>query len=162
MEDGMRSIATIVFILAVAVPGFAQSGASGGDDAAIRRVVQQHDDARNRGDWKALGQLFTDDAEQLTSAGEWRRGRPQIEKGVAQAMSTVYKGGKYTTTVQRVRMVAPTVALADGAFEIANLGKGSRRGHTTFVLVKSGDGWRIAATRTMVPTAAGATPSGSD
>ena len=34
-----------------------------GDEAAIRRVVERHDAARNREDWKALGQLFTEDAE---------------------------------------------------------------------------------------------------
>jgi uncharacterized protein (TIGR02246 family) len=154
----MRTAATLLFTLAIGVQGLAQAPA-GADAAAIRRVVQQHDEARNRSDWKALGDLFTDDAEQLTSTGEWRRGRAEIEKGVAQATTTAYKGSKYTTTVERLRMVAPNVALADGAFEIANIGGGgSRRGHMTYVLVKSGDRWRIAASRSMVPTPVGATP----
>lgn len=87
-EDRMRTVVTALFGLALTVPGLAQTpAASGADDVAIRRVVQQQDDARNRGDWKAFGELFTQDAEQLTSAGEWRRGRDEIEKGVAQTMA---------------------------------------------------------------------------
>ena len=157
----MRTTLTAVFIVALTLPGFAQTpAAGGGDEAAIRQVVQQHDESRNAGDWKALSALFTDEADQLTSAGEWRRGRADIEKGVAQLMSTTYKGGTFVTKVGRVRMVAPGVAIADGAFEILNIGgTGTRRGHTSYVLVKSGDRWRIAATRSMVATPVGATPA---
>ena len=157
----MRILTSMLFTLVMIVPGIAQTPrAAGGDEAAIRQVVQQQDEARNRGDWKALGALFTQDAEQMTSAGEWRRGRADIEKGVAQAMTTAYKGGKYSTTIDSVKLLAPTVALADGSFHIANLGSGgSRRGHTTFVLLKSGNAWRIAASRSMVPAPVGATPT---
>ena len=157
----MRSVITVLFIVVVTVPGVAQTpAASAGDEAAIRQVVQQQDDARNRGDWKVLAALFTEDAEQLTSAGQWRRGRAEIEKGIAQTMTTTYKGGKYVTKVESVRVLAASVALADGTFEIANIGSGgSRRGHSTFVLVKSGNAWRIAATRSMVPTPVGSTPA---
>ena len=155
----MRNAAALILTLAFAVPAAAQGKAAATeDDAAIRRLVQQHDAARNRGDWKAVGQLFTVDAEQLTSAGEWRKGRARIEKGMAQSMATVYKNGKYTTTIQNLRMVTPTVAVADGSFEITNIKDGSRRGHMTYVLLKTDDGWRFAASRAMVPTAAGATP----
>jgi uncharacterized protein (TIGR02246 family) len=156
----MRRVLTAVCIVAFALAGSAQTPApAGGDEAAIRRVIQQHDDARNKGDWKALTALFTEDGEQLTSTGEWRRGRAEIEKGVAQLMATTYKGGKYTTKIDKARMLAPTVALVDGQFEISNIAGGTRRGHTTYALVKSGGQWRIAASRSMVPTAAGPTPA---
>ena len=151
-------VLTAVFMIALAGPAFAQ-GTGGGDDAAIRAVLQKHDDTRNKADWKAMGALFTDDAEQLTSAAEWRKGRAEIEKGVAQGMTTAYKGGKYSTKVDKVRMLAPTVALVDAAFEISNIAGGARRGHSTYALVKSGGQWRIAAVRSMVPTAVGATPA---
>ena len=158
----MRTVATTLFLLTLMVPMVAQTPSTGrGDEAAIRRVVERHDAARNRADWKGLGQLFTEDAEQLTSAGEWRRGRAAIEQAVAQTMEGTYKGGTYMTKIETVRMLAPTVALVDGAFEIANIGTGgSRRGHTTYVLVRSGDdaGWQIAAARSMVPTPVGSTP----
>jgi len=157
----MRTAPTTVLLLVLTVSVFAQTTAlSPADDAAIRRIVQQQDDARNRGDWKALAELFTEDAEQFTSAGEWRRGRASIEQRVAESMKTVYKGSKYVSKVETIRLVTPTVALADGSFEITNIASGgSRRGHTTYVLVKSADRWRIAAVRSMVPTAVGVTPS---
>ena len=158
----MRTVAPTLLSLALMVPTVTQTPSAGrGDEAAIRRVVERHDAARNREDWKALGQLFREDAEQLTSAGEWRRGRAAIEKGVAQTMAGAYKGGTYVTKVEAVRMLVPTVALVDGAFEIANIGTGgSRRGYTTYVLVKANDdaGWQIAAARSMVPTPVGSTP----
>ena len=155
----MRTTLAAVFMIALALPAAAQTSAAGaGDEAASRKLVQQHDAARNAADFKALGAGFTDDADQLTSAGEWRKGRAAIEKGVAQGIAGPYKGGKYTTKIETVRMVAPNVALADGSFEIANLaGGGTRRGHAAYVMVKSGGQWRIAASRTMVPTPVGAT-----
>ena len=41
-------------------------------------------------------------------------------------MATTYKGGKDTTKVDKVRMLAPTVALVDGPFEISNIAGGTR------------------------------------
>lgn len=154
----MKMLSMSVLVLALMAPARVQSGQAG-DEAAIRRVVQQHDETRNRGDWKAYGALFTRDADQLTSAGTWRRGSADIEKSTAEITSTTYKGGKYATTVDRVRLIAPTVALVDGAFEITNIsGGGSRKGLTTLVLVNADGQWRIAATRSIVPTPAGALP----
>jgi uncharacterized protein (TIGR02246 family) len=157
----MRTAFAAVFTLALTLPALAQAPAAiGGDEAAIRNVIQQQDDARNTGNWKALSALFTDDGDQLTSAGEWRKGHAEIEKGVAQTMSATYKGGKYVTKIDKVRMVAPNVAIADGAFEIQNIaGGGARHGQSAYVMVRSGDRWRIAATRAMVKAPAGATPA---
>ena len=156
----MRFTATVGLALVLLVPGVALGqAAAGGDDAAIRRVVQQHDQTRTSGDWKASANLFAEDGATLTSSGEWRRGRAQIEKGGATAGAGVYKGAKYSTTIDSVRLIAPTVAIADGTFEISGIGgAGSRKGHSTYVLVKSGDAWRIAASRSMVPTPVGPTP----
>jgi len=155
----MRFTATIGVTLVLLVPGMALGqAAAGGDDAAIRRVVQQHDQTRTSGDWKGSANLFAEDGATLTSSGEWRRGRAQIEKGGAAAGAGVYKGAKYATTIDSVRLLAPTVALADGAFEISGIKGGSRKGHSTYVLVKSGEAWRIAASRSMVPTPVGPTP----
>ena len=156
----MRARATIGLALLLSVPAVALGqGAATADEAAIRRVIQQHDQTRSSGDWKGAANLFVEDGSTLTSAGEWRRGRTQIEKGGATLGAGIHKGAKYSTTVNSVRLLAPTVALADATFEISSIGgSGSRKGQTTYVLVKSGDAWRIAGSRSMVPTAAGATP----
>lgn len=155
----MRFTAAIGLTLVLAIPGVARAqAAAAGDDAAVRHVVQQHDQTRTSGDWKGSANLFAEDGATLTSSGEWRRGRAQIEKGGATAGAGVYKGAKYATTIDSVRLLAPTVALADGTFEISGIKGGSRKGHSTYVLVKSGEAWRIAASRSMVPTPVGPTP----
>ena len=155
----MRHLAAFGLAFALAIPGVVHAqGAAGSDEAAVRSVVQQHDQTRSKGDWKGVAGLYTPDGATLTSAGEWRRGHAQIEKGGAASGAGVYKGGKYTTTIDAVRLLAPTVAIADGTFEISGIAGGSRKGNITYVLVKSGEAWRIAATRSMVPTTAGATP----
>ena len=155
----MRRAAAVGLALALASPGLAFGQAAGAEEAAIRRVLQQHDETRSKADWKAVANLYTEDGATLTSAGEWRRGRAQIESGGARAGAGVYKGGKFATKIDSVRLLAPTVAIADGTFEISNIAGGSRKGNISYVLVKAGDGWRIAASRSMVPTAAGPTPA---
>jgi uncharacterized protein (TIGR02246 family) len=155
----MRTVLTAVFIVALVVPGVTQSRPGSGDEAAIRKVVQQLDDARNAGNWKGVSGMFTDDADQRTSTGEWRRGHAEIEKGIAQSMATpTYKGATFVTTIEQVRMLTPTVAVADGPFDLLNIpGGGARHSHVTYVLVKSSGQWRIAVSRSMVNTPAGAT-----
>ena len=56
---------------------------AGGDETAVRDVVKKYVDARDRSDESALRALFTDDADQLTSSGEWRKGRENVGTGDA-------------------------------------------------------------------------------
>jgi uncharacterized protein (TIGR02246 family) len=123
---------------------------SAADDGAVREVVKKYVDARERRDAKAIEALFTEEADQLTSSGEWRRGRSEVVRGtLASSQAT---GGTRTTTVETVRFPAPGVALADGRYEISGLAGGAtRRMWTSFVMTRGPDGWRIAAIRNMLP-----------
>ena len=96
-------------------PGLALGHTGSGDETAIRRVIQQYDDARSKNDWKTATSLFVEDGSNLTSSGEWRRGRAEIEKRGAATTTGEYKGGKFATKIDTVRLLAPTVALADGS-----------------------------------------------
>lgn len=147
------------FFIAVSV--LAESPAGGaGDDAAIREVVRQYLDARESKDVHAIENLFTSDADQLVSTGEWRKGRSEVVSGTM--ASSQRTGGKRTITIESIRLLAPGVALADGRYEITNLAGGeARRMWTTFVLVRRPDGWRIAAIRNMLPAASVPTNSPS-
>ena len=59
--------------------------------------------------------------------------------------------------VESVQPIAPGVVVADTRWELSNIpGGGSRKGRSIIVLVKSGDSWKVAAERSMVPTPAGA------
>ncbi len=134
--------------------GSAGTGAqAGGDEAAVRRVVQQYVDAREVEDESAVGRLFTSDADQLTSSGEWRRGRAEIVRGTR--ASSQRTGGKRTITIETIRFPAPGVALADGRYELSGLaGNTTRQMWTSLLLTRGADGWQIAAIRNMLPAAA--------
>jgi uncharacterized protein (TIGR02246 family) len=122
------------------------------DEAAIREVVRNYVDARDKRDPKRLAALFTEDADQLTTAGEWRKGRDNVVQG-GLASSQANPGARQIA-IETVRFVAPGVGIADGRYDIAAAGDApSRRMRTTFVMTKAGaGGWRIAAIRNMAPT----------
>ncbi len=123
-----------------------------GDEQAVREVVQKYMDARGRQDAVELQKLFTADADQLVSSGEWRKGRDELVKGtLASSQNT---GGKRTITVESVRFVGPGVALADGRYELTGLAGGASRSMwTTLIMVHTREGWRITAIRNMLPAA---------
>lgn len=129
------------------------------EDSAIRQVVQKYLDARARRDPKALAEILTPDIDQLVSSGEWRRGRDAVVRGtLASSEST---GGHRTITIQTVRFLTPTVALADGPYELTGLAGGTdRKMWTAFILTRGPDGWQIAAIRNMLPAAPAPTKDG--
>lgn len=118
----------------------------------MRSLVQRYMDARDRQDPRAIEALFTADADQLVSSGEWRKGRADLVKGtMASSQST---GGKRTITVESVRLLAPGVAIADGHYDLTGLAGGeTRHMWTSITAVKTAAGWKIAAIRNMLPAA---------
>jgi uncharacterized protein (TIGR02246 family) len=142
----------IIALIIASVPLLAQSPA---DDAAIRGVVKSYIDARDRDDAKAVAALFTSDADQLVSSGEWRKGRDELVKGT---LASTRSGGKRTITIETIRHIAPGVAIADGRYELAGDAQ-TRRMWTTFVLTRSSGNWKIAAIRNMLPAAAAPPPA---
>ncbi|MEO8370685.1 MAG: SgcJ/EcaC family oxidoreductase [Candidatus Solibacter sp.] len=121
-------------------------------EAAIKDVVARYVDARDQKDAKATEALFTADADQLVSSGEWRKGRDAVVKGTM--ASSEASGGKRTITVETVRFLTPDVALADGRYEIAGTnGAAARRMWSTFLMTRTADGWKISAIRNMLPAA---------
>ena len=127
----------------------AQTPASSSDEAAVRELVRRYVNARELKDPAAIEALFTADADQHTTSGEWRRGRAQIVPGTLE--SSKRNPGTRNITVQAVRFIAPDVAIADGPYEITGAA-GTRRMWATLVLKREAGGWRIAAIRNMVPT----------
>ena len=121
------------------------------DEAAVREIVGRYVDARERRDAKLLEVLFTADADQLTTSGEWRRGRDAVVRGGL--ASSQANPGSRQITIEVVRFLAPGLAIADGRYEIgAAAGAAARSMRTTFVLTRVGGGeWRIAAIRNMAP-----------
>jgi len=146
----------MLLVFAASLAGAAaQEVRPAGDEAAVRDVVRRYVAAREERDPRAVEALFTEDADQFTTGGEWRRGRPAIVKGTA--ASSAQNPGRRDITVEAIRFPAPGVALVDGRYEIAGTSAG-RRMWTTLLLTRGPGGWRIAAIRNMVPT--GPPPSG--
>src|SRR5206468_7462532 len=111
------------------------------NETAVKAVVARYVDAREKRDAAAIEALFTKDADQLVSSGEWRKGREAVVRGtMASSEST---GGRRTITVENVRFVTPDVAIADGRYEITGMAGGQdRRMWSTVVIARGADGWR--------------------
>jgi uncharacterized protein (TIGR02246 family) len=143
----MRILLTLA-LLTIA-PAFAQKPA---DEAAIRDVVKRYVDAREARDAKAVAALFTADADQLVSSGQWRKGHDEVVSGTL--ASSEATGGKRTIAVESVRFLSSDVAIADGRYEISGTAAGdTRRMWTTIICTRGPKGWRIAAIRNMLPAA---------
>ena len=144
----VRSIITFAWILGATAYG--QSMSSQADETAIRELVQKYMDARNSRNAEATRSLFTTDADQLVSTGEWRKG---IEAVVSGAMASSQKEtGRSSINIETIRSLEPEVALVDGRYETSTTATGvSRKMWTTLVVKRTNLGWRIAAIRNMLP-----------
>ena len=120
------------------------------DEAAVRDVVRRYVEARERRQAAEIEALFTPDADQYTTAGEWRRGRAAVVPGTLQ--SSARNPGTRTIQVESVRFITPDVAIADGPYAITAGGADPRRMWTTLVVARQGAGWKISAIRNMAPT----------
>ncbi len=155
----MRMLLTISTCITAVLSLAAQTAVHRGEDeTAIRGVVNKYVDARQQSDARAIEALFTADADQLVSSGEWRKGREAVVRGtLASSQNT---GGTRTIAVESIRFISPDVAVADGRYEISRLSGGqTRRMWTTFLFNRSPDGWRIAAIRNMRPVTVLHTPA---
>jgi uncharacterized protein (TIGR02246 family) len=149
----MRVLTLFAVCCLAALPVAGQTAASGSsDEAAIKEVVRKYVDARDKRDARLLEALFTADADQLTTAGEWRKGRDHVVQG--SLASSQANPGSRQITIEVVRSLGPGAAIADGRYEIGGTpGTAPRKMRTTFVMTRNGAGeWRIAAIRNMAPT----------
>ena len=154
----MRLLPALALCSVATLPAIAQNAVRASDaDARVREVVGKYVDARERRDANLIAALFTEDADQLTTSGEWRRGRDNVVRG--SLASSQSNPGTRQITIEAVRFPAPGVAIADGRYEIRGAQDADpRRMWTTFVLTRNGSGeWRVAAIRNMAPTAPSST-----
>ena len=139
----------LVFLtIATAASAAAQSRpANTADEAAVRDVVRRYSQARELNDPKAIEALFTEGADQYTTSGDWRRGVPQLVKGMLATSAS--NPGRRTINIAAVRFITPDVAIVDGEYLTGN---DSRPLWTTIVVQRVASGWRISAIRNAAPT----------
>ncbi len=126
------------------------------DERSIRDLVARYVEAREKIDPQAVAELFTPEADQLVSSGEWRRGRPALVEGTM--ASSRRNSGHRTITIETIRLLSPGIAIVDGRYELAGAnGAESRKMWSTLILQRTDAGWRIAAIRNMLPASPPAT-----
>lgn len=119
------------------------------DEAAVRDIVRRYTQARELSDPKAIEALFTTDADQYTSSGEWRRGMAALVKGMLE--TSARNPGNRVIAIAAVRFVTPDVAIVDGEYRT---GTDARRLWTTLTVTRVGKAWKIAAIRNIALAAA--------
>ncbi len=119
-------------------------------ETALRDLVATYHRAREQQDTLLLHQILTADADQLVSTGQWRRGRPDLVKGMYG--STAGRSSRTMLEVEAVRLLQTGVALADARYVIeGENGAPDRHMWSTFIAILEGDTWRIAGIRNMLP-----------
>jgi uncharacterized protein (TIGR02246 family) len=139
----MRTATALVCVMCAAP----LAGQESKDEMAVKELVARYNTARDQEQPDAIRALFTRDADQLVSSGEWRRGQEQLVEGMLR--SSRGNPGARTLTVETVRFLSADSAIADARYVIA--GAATRHMWSTFVAVRTPDGWRLAAIRNMLP-----------
>jgi uncharacterized protein (TIGR02246 family) len=147
----MRATFTLLWSVALVMTASGQApGMRERDELAVKNLVARYNAARDDENPAAIRALFTTDADQLVSSGEWRRGQDQLVQGMLR--SSRNNPGDRTLTVETVRFLAPDVAVADARYEIASATGGeTRRMWSTFIAVRAAEEWRLSAIRNMLP-----------
>jgi len=122
------------------------------DEQKIRTVVAEYMAARNENSPDAVRKLFTPDADQLVSTGEWRKGLNDLVRGTS--ASSRKEAGKSSITVEAVRLLDNDVSIVDGRYRTVSLNGATRDMWTTFIMKRVGPDWRITAIRNMLPAPA--------
>jgi len=115
------------------------------DRAAILAVLDQLTETWNRGDGKAYGALFTDDASYVTYAGTHYRSRDDIARSHDALFSSFLKGTKLACDVTDIRFLGDDTAVVVGRGDTYKKKPPRLRKVQTYTFVRDGGGWRIAA-----------------
>lgn len=120
------------------------------DEAAIRNVETQQQEAWNRHDAKAYANLFTEEGDCVNVVG-WRwQGREEIEKKLTNAYVFVFRESVLTIKEVDIKFTAPEIAVAHVGWTMvgARTPKGlpqPQQGIQLQVLQKQAGKWLIAA-----------------
>ena len=120
---------------------------SSSDEAAVRQVVQQVQDAWNAHDGRAFAAPFAPDSDYVNVRGERAKGREAIEKGHTAIFSTIYKDSYNVGTVKSIRFLRPDIAVVHAEWTLEfRAGSETRKGHAmnTMVMTKDNGKWSIA------------------
>jgi uncharacterized protein (TIGR02246 family) len=141
----MKSIALSVSIsAALGCASFAQApGDTSPEKAAVMANDRAYEAAYARGDVKALGEFFTEDAEFTTSDGRTFSGRAAIEESTRAAFLT-NKGAKLAIALDSIRVLGPEAVLEKGSTTVTAKSGETSGALYTAVYVKKDGKWKMS------------------
>jgi uncharacterized protein (TIGR02246 family) len=148
-QSGLYAVALLALTLVFAQGANAQGTQnSGGDEAAIRQIVQQVQDGWNNHDGKAFAAPFAADADYVVVNGMKIKSREEIEKGHTGIFKTIYKDSHNTATIKGIRFLRPDVAIVHVEWHLEfRAGEEMKKGQAmnTMIMTKDAGKWSIAA-----------------
>ena len=116
----------------------------------ISSLIDKYSEAREKRDTTLLKTILTGDVDQLVSTGEWRNGIGAAIEGMIR--SSANTPGTRTLTVDKIKILNQSAAIADCRYDIQNTDGSPRRMWSTFVVVIESKVWKISAIRNMLPS----------
>lgn len=142
---------SVLLVLLLTAGGLAAQSPSAeqtGEVEKIGEVLRRFEEAFNRGDSAAIGELYTQDADRIDGAGSLATGRAAVRDGyeqsfAARAPRVLPEADRLSFEASNIRLLGSEVAILDGA----TLRRGVHLGDFTIVLEKVGDDWLFDAAR---------------
>lgn len=142
-------VAAFTLFVALAPGAIAAPKPADEDAAAVKQVVANFEKAFDSHDAAAVGKLFTEDADFTNVQGSTTHSRKELEEHLGPLFSTRLKTVMTKTSVRRVRVLAPNVALVDSDFAFTGF-KGpdgadlpARKGLYDWIVSKQSGRWMI-------------------
>ena len=137
----------MAWIAALLVIGLSVAANAQKPDADAQKLQEDYAAAFNKGDAKALAELYAPDGTRLGPDGAWLVGRAAIEKVYADGFAGPLKGAKLALTGGHIQAVTPDVKVMEGRFVLT--GFAVIKGRYVNTLVRRGKTWQIASVVTI-------------
>ena len=143
----MRSLLAVLMLLLTSSPRSALAQGRPADERAVREVITATGAALNARDWEAASRVFAVDGDVILQGSPRVSGRPAIRAFWAKSWAAAPAQRRITLSVASLRLLGPDVALADctATFTVGV----PVRDRATYVLVRRGGTWQVAALRVM-------------
>jgi uncharacterized protein (TIGR02246 family) len=142
----MRRSAVVIGLVVCAVVSL-QGQERTADEQPVRQLIQTLGSALNARDYGAAAAVFADDGDLMMPRSRRASGQPAIRALWQESWAGAPAQNRITITVRSLRFLGPDVAIADVTAEFT-AGQPSRD-RATYVLVRRGGSWKIAALRVM-------------
>lgn len=142
-------------ILVLALLGMPGHAAQASDEAVIRQMGLQWQEAWNRRDAQAMAELMAADVDFVSVLGPlgWLKGRPEFLRAHAGMFTTLFTESTWSTNETHVRFVQPDLAIAHVLWsttgdKVRHVKHGTpRAGIFTWVVQKQQGRWLVIASQ---------------